>query len=1047
MHLADFASGEGEAQAPSQITQGGLARGVGIQQRHVPQYVRPLLAQGLVVERIAHIQGARQRKKAYFLTPEGRHEAGRLRGNLLGTMVEVEIEGGRRSMRLGEAVKGPFKGIPLLDLLRFIEARGFMSAPRGIGASEPSGQVREPAWAVPLVHRAPLGPPLVDRLQEMQQLHRALLELKEGQGGCLMITGEAGIGKSRLALELSSMAAEEGVLFVTGQATEYGGASLLAPWTEALRGLVIATPPSLLRNFLGPHSPILSRIIPDLPARLGLGVHGSPGPAELDRFQLFDAVTQFLINASKVGPIILFLDDLQWADEATTQLLSYVNRNAASERILLLASYRPEDVVRDGPLEVSLYDLRRTRRLEQIHLERLGHDDVQALIGEVLEAERLDPKLTSAVFDRARGNPFFTEELTLSLREEDRVYVRDGEAVWSDGAVRLPSSVQLLIRRRLARLSRPAREMLLAATTMGQRVRPDVLAKVSGLEWDALVDLVDEALGSGLLTEGIEGDLLFSDELVRECLYETISQMRRRRYHHRAAEVLAALPSPSVEDIAYHYAQAGLAEQARKYLEAAGDEALALAAFQRAAERFERALSFWPMGHDEVRRRLFMKLGDAYFQVGKYVQARDAYLRARGLLHTPQEDAAIAVRLAEALFFLWDIAALRTELDRALAILGDTEDLDAAKALNMLALTLMEIDGDNHGSIRVAERALTIATKLGSRQEQANALDTLAAAKGGAWPWEDAGAYMSQLLDMLDAGVGHYEDPERWVNAAVFYTELLPDYPRALECGRRGVEIAKRNGNYGAEASVRRFRVLTLTRMGRWEDAENEVGIALPLAKESFRGLAPIIGLFQAEIAGLRGDLKGGEYKLLEALNAREFYQRVHYSARANTYLAWVRAEAGDLDGARQAMRRAFEIIQDHRGCGWCAGPAWVAAAAIETMEAGGDEARFEEAIRQVQRGGSPIAKASTPAVEARWRRLHGAPSEEGLEATEAYWRRIGNPFELASALHEHALTSNALGRALEAKALLEEALGIFRELGANKRVKDVLRSGEMLGT
>ncbi len=889
---------------------------------------------------------------------------------------------------------------------------------------------------------------LVDRDEEIGILHRAVTDLKSGHGRVLLFNGEAGIGKSRLALELSKFASHHGILFLTGHAMEQEGAPPLAPWMEALREFINITPPQQLYKHVGLRAAVLVRVAPDLPSRLGPAMPMPAVPPELERFQLFDATTQLLINASRDSPLVVFLDDLHWADEASVQLFEYVARNAASESILLLGSYRPEDLVKGGPLEKCLYELNRIRRLDQIRLGRLAQEDVRTLIARTLLVDRVDSTLFSLVNERTGGNPFFVEELTLSLREEGHIVTNAGSAAWRGGPVRLPESVQHLIQRRFSRLSRPTQDLLLKASVLGRTLRPEVLAQMAGIERDAMIECVEEALRSGLLAEGSSGtvpELRFSEPQVRDCLYESISQMRRQRYHEQAAEVLGKRSSPAPEELAYHYAAAALPEPARKYLEAAGDEAMALSSLDRAAERYERALAFWPREERVVRRGLLIKLGDAYSGAGKWTWAREAYLEARRLVDAPRDDVSIAIRLGPALWYLGDVHEEHLELEKALKALGAERTSETAEALNWLSTVLLG-EGDPVGSVRSAEQALEIAKEQGDRAEISFAINNLSWANALASNWELCGVYLSQELEVSEKSGVLYDIGNAADDAAIFYTLFLPDYERALEHGRRAIEIAERIGNHPAQVRWRLHRGWTLREMGRWDEADEEAKKAEALAGESYPHFVPWVQLLRGQLLALRGDLPVAERTIRHAIDTadKEIWWRLHFCAQANIALAWVRVEAGDREGARAAIRDACVARDQHR-CGWCADLGTTVEAAVEAMDASGDAARFNAIVDEVHQRGTSASKASMVAIEARWKRLHSTPTDAQLDAAETYLRRISRRFDLASALHEHALTLNALGRTLEGNVHLEEALQILLSLGAGKRVRDVLQSKKFL--
>ncbi len=909
--------------------------------------------------------------------------------------------------------------------------------------------VTAPASAPPNVVPVSAAPVLAGRQKEMARLRHAVGEVKSGRGSVLVLAGEAGIGKTRMAAELAKLAAAEGVTVISGHATEGQGTPALAPWMEGLRGFASGIPPQLLYKVVGTHAGLLTRVIPDLPARLGPALPTTPVPEELERFQLFDAVTHFLANASHESPLLVSLDDLHWADEASLQLLEYVCRNTAEERILFLGTYRPEDLARGGPLERTLYELRRTRHLEELPLGRLSEEDVRVLAARAAGADTVEPNLSKLLFDRGGGNPFFTEELVASLREEACIAVEGGTATWCGGAVRLPKTVRHVVQRRFARLSKATQDLMLRASVLGREIRPEALAGMAGLDRGAMVDLVEEALRIGLLREesdGSETRLVFSDPQVLDCLYQEISQMRRQQYHERAAEVLESMSGTTSDELAHHYSMAGLSEPARRFLEAAGDSASGLGSYERAAERYERALSFWPREEREARRRLRVKLGDAYFNAGRWSWAQESFLEARRLGERPEEDVAVSIRLGPTFWYLGDVAGARRELEKALQTLGSPETDDAAAALNWLATIRLD-EGDPDGSVQAAERALGIAKRTGNRTELEFAINNLGWTEAVRGRWEIGVVYILQQLELHQGGGSPYDYGNALDDASAHYTLFLPDYPKALRYGEKAIEIAQRIGNRPAEIRWRLHRGWTLRDMGRWDEAEREAKAILSLAEEeSYDTMIPWIRLLRGQIAGFRGDTAEAERYIREAQESsdREVWWRLHFAGHAYAALAWNCAEGGDRQGARVAITDGFAASTKHK-CRWCGDLISVAGAWVEAMAPGGDELRFEEATSNVRAWGTSAAKALVAAAEARWSRFHDRPSEGRLEGARSYFQRIKKPFDLAAVIHEHGLTLIALGKTAEGSALIEEALQIFVELGAKGRAEEILRGKKLL--
>jgi len=379
-------------------------------------------------------------------------------------------------------------------------------------------------------------------------------------------------------------------------------------------------------------------------------------------------------------------------------------------------------------------------------------------------------------------------------------------------------------------------------------------------------------------------------------------------------------------------------------------------------------------------------------------------------------------------------------------IVGSHPEDDAAAALNWLATIRLD-EGDPDGSAQAAEKAFEIAKRTGNRTELEFSLNNLGWTEAVRGRWEISTIYILQELDLCATGGATYDHGNALDDASVHYTLFLPDFPKALRYAEEAIEIAQRIGNRPAEVRWRLHRGWTLRDMGRWQEAEREAEAILALAEEeSYDTIIPWIRLFRGQLAGFRGDLAAAERHIHEAQESagREVWWRLHFAGHADAALAWVRVEAGDWNGARKAVQEAFAAARQH-SCRWCGDSVSLIAAAVEAMAPDGDEAQLKEAIGEVRQWGTSPAKGIAEALEARWGRFHGAPTEERLEAARRYFERIGKPFDLAAVVHEHALTLNALGRTAEGNMLIEEALRIYVELGAKRRSEEILRGKKHL--
>ena len=405
-----------------------------------------------------------------------------------------------------------------------------------------------------------------------REKERSALEAAVRDGSIVLVAGEAGVGKTTLARTVLG-----GLDLFAGFGVQEG-ASAYGPVVEALRGLRAAAepiPPALASQ--------LAVLLPEL---------GPPAPA-VDRATLFEAIRARLAQAA---PLAVFLDDLQWADDATLDLLPALARSLDAEPMLIVAAYRSDDVPRGHPIRRLRAELRRDRRLREIALEPFDAAATAALLEEVLSAA-VAPPLRDAIHDRTDGVPFFVTELALALAASERL--RDGPAgleLTAGSDLPLPDSIRDAVLLRAAGLSEDARTAIAVAAVAGQTFDPESVMALAGLE-----EWPDEPLRSGLLVDGPPGQLAFRHALVRDAFYGEISWLQRRTLHRQVAERLQAAGAPA-RIIAEHWAQGREPDRARRSFLAVADESCAVHAYADGARAARRALELWPDGTDERGR-------------------------------------------------------------------------------------------------------------------------------------------------------------------------------------------------------------------------------------------------------------------------------------------------------------------------------------------------------------------------------------------------------------------------------------------------------------
>ncbi|MDT7736533.1 MAG: hypothetical protein QOE12_3707, partial [Mycobacterium sp.] len=541
--------------------------------------------------------------------------------------------------------------------------------------------------------------PFVGRGSELSRLLSAWQTSLGGGARATLITGEPGVGKTRLAGEWSRQAYEQGAVVVYGRCDEDLGAPY-QPFAEALRSMVPCVGTRRLRGLRGVEAllPLVPGLVDDVPD-LAAPTRADPGT---ERYALFDAVVALLEMASAQAPVVLILDDLHWAAKPTLLLLRHLLRFGDRARVQVVGTYRSTDLDRSHPLAAMLADLHRDGTANRISLSGLDEDDVSAYVE---KAGYDDAELGHALAAVTGGNPFFLIE---ALRHVD-----ESGGVWDPST--LPHGVREAVSRRLSRLPIETNKALAAAAVVGSRFALDLVERVVG---DDLVDAFDEASKAGIVIEEPGGRYRFNHAIVRQSLLAELPSMRRMRLHQRIATTLEGELTADDEllaELAHHFfecAWAGNAAKAVEYCRRAADQAMARLAYEGAADLYDQALHALEELDDE--------LPDRDNQVADLLVARCEALLAAGDV----ASAAGAVsQLQQATVDSAQLSAWATCFDGQLSVLVHPERLDDVEvALGAAAHTLAEMD-DAAGEAKAHTVRATCLARLGRIGESEVALD------------------------------------------------------------------------------------------------------------------------------------------------------------------------------------------------------------------------------------------------------------------------------------------------------------------------------------
>jgi class 3 adenylate cyclase len=740
---------------------------------------------------------------------------------------------------------------------------------------------------------------MVAREAEVERLDAALDAVVAGSARLVLLAGEPGVGKTRLAQEVMLAARARGFMVATGRCYEPQQMVPYYPFLEALHHAYLQVPPALQRE-VPSRWPLLPRLLPDRVERShGDERFGSSG--EDDQQRLFWQVTGFLQALAVERPLALVLDDLHWADGASLALLQHLARHTRAHRVFLLGTYRDVEVNRRHPLEGALRDLVREQLLERLAVRRLTAEGTAALIRATLDTETVSPELTQLLYQRAEGNPFFTRELLRALLDQG-VISPDGAGAPGKGdadELTVPESVRSVIGQRLARLAEETQAQLLEASVLGQTFAFTDLCAMSRRDEPEVERALDEAVAAGMIWEvkaessaARQADYSFSHALLQQAVAAELSARHRRRLHQAAGEALERQPEQErtrrCAELAWHFLEADAPSHALPYVLEAGDQALAVYAFTEAERRFATAAELaQQLGDEEAQLRASEQLGRALMYLGKEAQAFTVL----------QSAAADAERRGD---LSWQV--------RLLTLLVEVTNEGDAKVRGVARLQrLIEACRAYGPSPDLAQLYLGLAKVYLGMHQRAAGLDAaeqalhVAQAVDDAWLAAEARLWRGEYLGTL----GRFEEAADDVAAALLVLEGASD-------------VASRD----ARTFAHRIMGIVLTYLGQWGDAQAHLEGALALHEKM--GYPPGIASgceFLAEVAWLRGDWERARDLLTRARQVLaqlgdEWKSRLHsaYPLRmeADLYLA-----QGDVEAAQRCGELVLPITKEAGTIAW----------------------------------------------------------------------------------------------------------------------------------
>ncbi|MEF8873514.1 MAG: tetratricopeptide repeat protein [Candidatus Thermoplasmatota archaeon] len=675
---------EDENLVPYSTCQQGLSDGLDVSQARIAQLVNALKEKDLLKEKKKHIVGLKRQRKAYFLTSKGYQRGKKIREELKEKTITVQTENSEEKIKLDSIEKYVDSEDPLITALNKIDDEG------KVDLRETQEETKEI---------------FVNRKEELNKLKEVSESLKEEGNKAIFIKGEAGIGKTSLISKFKKDFLTKNYNFVAGRAY-FDKADPYLPFKEAFKGH---------REENGVYFPFYEE-----------GKEKTQNE-EIERRSIFYKTVETIECIASEKPLVIFLDDLQWADSTTLQLFYYLADNTRESPVLFLGAYRPKEVSDDDLLIEIIQRMSRAHIYDEIKLRALDWTETEKILKNLVERDRVPEEFVRLIHDITEGNPLFIKECTKQLLDEGSVEGKEGIYPKSKDEIKIPRIINDIIDKWIKKLDQQTKRVLEISSVIGEKVPFELLPPILDMDDLELMNHLDILVGADLWDDEPNEEIFyFSHGLIQLAVYENIPGTIRKRYHQKIGETIEDLYEDEIDEhfseLALHFEKGGRVEDSIDYYLKSGKKAEDMYAHENAIQMYQKSLSLMKeIGKpksDEVD--ILERLGDAFRVMGKYEKSRDNFNRGIEETEDKEVKAKLYCKVGGTYLDQGDYDSALKGLKKGLDILEE-EDGIRCRLLDKKGWALMR-RGDLQKVKTIFQEERNIAEKIDDTKEKAQAV-------------------------------------------------------------------------------------------------------------------------------------------------------------------------------------------------------------------------------------------------------------------------------------------------------------------------------------